>query len=213
LITQYLPGEIVPAAKIAHGMEAVLAVLSIVTWHVYFVHVKVFNKSMFTGTITEHEMTEDHAQELERISQGKAWRAPAPEVRYRRLKLYAPLATLFVLVSVLATWRWLTAEATAITTVPRAAVEQQAYQPVLPTPRTVRLEATPLPTPLGALSVGQTAEQQPAAPVIPHAIDGEQAQCLLCHSVDGMIKPAPPNHADFSEDTCITCHSQGEEAP
>ena len=28
LITQYLPGEVVPAAKIAHGLEALLAVLS-----------------------------------------------------------------------------------------------------------------------------------------------------------------------------------------
>lgn len=213
LITQFLPGEIVPAAKIAHGMEAVLAVLSIVTWHVYFVHVKVFNKSMFTGKITEHEMAEDHARELERISQGRAWRAPAPEVRYRRLKLYAPLATLFVLVSVLATWRWLTAEATAITTVPRAAVEQQAYQPVLPTPRTVRLEATPLPTPLSALMVGQAAEQPAAPPLIPHAIDGERSQCLLCHSVDSMIVPAPLSHSDYGEETCITCHSQGGEAP
>ncbi|HRI57513.1 MAG TPA: hypothetical protein PK170_10495, partial [Anaerolineae bacterium] len=157
LTTQFLPGEVVPAAKIAHGMEAVLAVLSIITWHFYFVHLKLFNKSMFTGYLTEEQMEEEHPQELAKKRQGKGWRAPAPEVRYRRLKLYAPLATLFVLVSVLATWRWLTAETTAITTVPRAAIEEQAYQPLLPTPRTVRLEATPLPTPLNVLAIDQAA--------------------------------------------------------
>ncbi len=212
LTTQFLPGEVVPAAKIAHGMEAVLAVLSIITWHFYFVHLKLFNKSMFTGYLTEEQMEEEHPQELAKKRQGKGWRAPAPEVRYRRLKLYAPLATLFVLVSVLATWRWLTAETTAITTVPRAAIEEQAYQPLLPTPRTVRLEATPLPTPLNVLAIDQAAGP-PAPPLIPHPTEGERAQCLLCHSVDSMSAPAPLNHSDFEEATCITCHSQGGEAP
>ena len=219
LVTQYLPGEIVPAAKIAHGMEAVLAVLSIITWHVYFVHVKVFNKSMFTGKITEHEMAEDHAQELERISQGKVWRAPTPEVRYRRLKMYAPLATLFVLVSVLGTWRWLTAETTAITTVPRAAVEQQAYQPVLPTPRTVRLEATPQPTPLRVISLASSPRES-ASPggssgiaQIPHPTDGPYSQCLSCHASTSAVRPAPANHDAFTNSQCTTCHAVGEASP
>ncbi len=215
LITQYLPGEVVPAAKIAHGLEAVLAVLSIITWHVYFVHVKVFNKSMFNGHLTEEEMEEEHPLELERIRHGKVWHPPAPELRYRRVKLYAPLATLFVLVSVLGTWRWLTAETTAITTVPRAAVEQQAYQPVLPTPRAVRLEVTPLPTPLSALTVADLDgdQQQAQPPLIPHPVDGERAQCLVCHDTYSMIKPAPVSHASFTEDTCQTCHSLQGETP
>jgi formate dehydrogenase gamma subunit len=214
LVTQYLPGEVVPAAKIAHGMEAVLAVLSILTWHVYFVHVKVFNKSMFTGRLTEHEMEEEHPLELERIRHGKVWHPPAPEVRYRRVKLYAPLATLFVLVSVLGTWRWLTAETTAITTVPRAAIEQQAYQPVLPTPRAVRLEITPQPTPLSVLNVaGLAGQQAPEPPLIPHSIEGEREQCLVCHDVYSMIKPAPRDHAGLAEDTCQTCHSLQGESP
>ena len=33
--TKYLPGEFVPAAKAAHGGEAVLAVLAILIWHMY----------------------------------------------------------------------------------------------------------------------------------------------------------------------------------
>ena len=51
--TQYLPGEFVPAAKAAHGGEAVLAVLAIIIWHMYGVHIKRFNKAMFTGMQTE----------------------------------------------------------------------------------------------------------------------------------------------------------------
>ena len=224
LITQYLPGEIVPAAKIAHGMEAVLAVLSIITWHFYFVHLKIFNKSVFTGYLTEQQMEEEHPQELERLRQGKVWRPAAPEVRYRRLKLYAPLATLFVLVSVLATWRWLTAEATAITTVPRAAVEQQAYQPAFPTPRAVRLEVTPLPTPLRELTLvssprdsapsEEASEAAPSGPgPIPHSVDGQYSQCLVCHAADSAVRPAPASHTSFTTDQCTMCHTAGEVQP
>ncbi|HEX9676412.1 MAG TPA: cytochrome b/b6 domain-containing protein, partial [Anaerolineales bacterium] len=44
-----LPGEAIPAAKSAHGNEALLAVLAIVLWHFYHVHIRHFNRSMFTG--------------------------------------------------------------------------------------------------------------------------------------------------------------------
>jgi hypothetical protein len=40
-------------------------VLSILTWHFYNVHVKRFNRSMFTGYISHAEMEEEHALELE----------------------------------------------------------------------------------------------------------------------------------------------------
>jgi hypothetical protein len=38
-----------------------LAVLSIITWHFYNVHVKRFNKSMFTGYISRTKWKEEHA--------------------------------------------------------------------------------------------------------------------------------------------------------
>ena len=38
--TRWLPGEVVPAAKAAHGAEAVLAVLAIMLWHFYHVHIR-----------------------------------------------------------------------------------------------------------------------------------------------------------------------------
>ena len=48
-----LPGEFIPAAKAAHGAEALLAVLAIIVWHMYGVHLKRFNKSMWTGQLDE----------------------------------------------------------------------------------------------------------------------------------------------------------------
>ena len=50
-----MPGEWIPAAKAAHGGEAILAVLAIILWHFYNVHIKTFNKSMFTGHLNEHQ--------------------------------------------------------------------------------------------------------------------------------------------------------------
>ncbi len=47
--TQYFPGEYIPAAKAAPGGEALLAVLAIILWHFYHVHIREFNRSMFRG--------------------------------------------------------------------------------------------------------------------------------------------------------------------
>ncbi len=40
---------------------------------------------------------------------------------------------------------------------------------------------------------------------IPHEVTGRE-QCLLCHDPAGNIKPAPPDHAGRTEDTCQMCH-------
>jgi hypothetical protein len=66
-----LPGEFIPAAKEVHGGEALLAVLAIIVWHMYHVHIRHFNKSMFTGRMTEEEMLEDHPLELADIKAGR----------------------------------------------------------------------------------------------------------------------------------------------
>ena len=70
VITKFLPGEFIPAAKAAHGAEAILAALSILTWHVYHVHLKYFNRSIFTGKMSYHEMEEEHGAVLERTVPG-----------------------------------------------------------------------------------------------------------------------------------------------
>ena len=43
------------------------------------------------------------------------------------------------------------------------------------------------------------------APQIPHTTPGYE-QCLSCHDAQG-IKPMPPSHATFDEDSCFICHS------
>ena len=62
-------------ARTIHYYEAWLAFLAIVVWHFYFV---IFNPDVypislawFKGTITEEEMAEEHALELERIKKQK----------------------------------------------------------------------------------------------------------------------------------------------
>lgn len=65
-VTQVLSGEVIPAAKAAHGGEALLAVISILVWHLYHVLIKHNNRSMFTGYLSMHEMEEEHPMALER---------------------------------------------------------------------------------------------------------------------------------------------------
>jgi formate dehydrogenase gamma subunit len=65
--TLVLPGMAVPVSKALHGWEAILAVLAILTWHMYNVHIKTFNKSVFTGLMTEEEMLHEHPLEYEAI--------------------------------------------------------------------------------------------------------------------------------------------------
>lgn len=120
--TRLFPGEFIPAAKAAHGGEALLAVLSIVTWHLYNVHVKSFNKSMFSGWLSRHEMEEEHPLELVAIESSPA-KTVEPTVLRRRQRLYLPVALLFSLVLVVSVYFFVTFEATAITTVPRQTVE------------------------------------------------------------------------------------------
>ena len=117
--TQFLPGQAIPAAKAAHGGEALLAFLSIISWHVYHVHVKSFNRSMFTGYLGRHEMEEEHPLELEAIATGAHERPVDPGVLRRRQRIFYPLAALFSLLLLLGLYWFVTLEQTAITTLPR----------------------------------------------------------------------------------------------
>ena len=67
LATQILPGMLIPAARLIHMLEAILAVLAIAIWHSYHTMIKERNYSIFTGTMTEHEMEEAHSLEYKRI--------------------------------------------------------------------------------------------------------------------------------------------------
>lgn len=116
--TNFLPGQFIPAAKAAHGAEAVLAVLAIILWHFYHVHIKQFNKSMFTGEISHHEMVEEHGAELEAIQAGAVRPLPAPMTMRKRMAIFVPVAAVFSLVMVGLTFFFLTFEDTAIETIP-----------------------------------------------------------------------------------------------
>ena len=130
--TNFLPGEAIPAAKAAHGGEALLAVLSIVTWHMYHVHLRTFNKSMFTGRIPHHEMAEEHAAELAEIQQGITDAPVAPDVLRRRQRVFYPVAAVFTVAMLIGLYFFVTYEQTAIATVPRQSAE--VFVPATPTP-------------------------------------------------------------------------------
>jgi cytochrome b subunit of formate dehydrogenase len=145
--TRFLPGEYIPAAKAAHGGEAILAVLSIILWHFYHVHLKHFNKSMFTGYLTRHEMEDEHPLELRRIEKDGR-EEPDPEPIAERRRVFIPAATLFSAVMLIGLVAFATFENTSITTVPPGESAPiyvtrvpEATPTLPPTPTTVRIEA------------------------------------------------------------------------
>lgn len=127
--TNFLPGQAIPAAKAAHGGEALLAVLSIVTWHMYHVHVRTFNKSMFTGRIPHHEMEEEHALELAEIEAGITDDPIPPEILRQRQRIFYPVAAVISIVLLTGLYFFVTYEQTAIETIPRQRAEIQAPSP------------------------------------------------------------------------------------
>jgi len=209
VVTQFLPGEFVPAAKAAHGAEAILAILSILTWHVYHVHLKYFNRSMFTGKMSYHEMEEEHGAVLERVLAGVEDRpAPPSEVQWKRTRVYLPIAGLLTILFLLATYSFFTIENTAITTLPPTQYESvyvPDHPPGLPTATPASTDIAqdlptrlPLPTP------------EPSA-ITSHPVDAERADCVACHHVYSYIDPAPLDHEGWENDGCQECHQPAQE--
>ena len=68
---RFLPGELVPAAKVAHSNEGLMAFLVVITWHVYNAHLSPdtfpFDTSIFTGRISRRRMEHEHPLELARM--------------------------------------------------------------------------------------------------------------------------------------------------
>ena len=69
--TRFLPGQIIPAAKVAHGNEGLMAFLVVVVWHIYNVVFapEVFpgSKTIFTGKIPRERMRHEHPLEYARM--------------------------------------------------------------------------------------------------------------------------------------------------
>ena len=131
--TQYLPGEFVPAAKAAHGGEAVLAVLAIIIWHMYGEHIKRLNKAMWTGTQTEQEMIHEHPLELADIKAGIADRRPDDATLRKRKMFYYPIAAIVTLGMLAGIFGFINTEETALTTI-TPLTETEIYSPQTPQP-------------------------------------------------------------------------------
>lgn len=74
--TRLIPGWLISAARAAHSGEALLAVLTIVIWHMYnaIVRPDIFplDKAMLTGHISAERFQHEHPLEYEREVLGKA---------------------------------------------------------------------------------------------------------------------------------------------
>ncbi len=128
-----LPGQFIPAAKAAHSGEALLAVLAILVWHIYNVHIRHFNTSMFTGYLSRMEMAEKHPLELEAIDAGVD--GPANGEKEQRQQVFLRGYGVVAVVLLIGVYFFVTFEDTAITTIqPPEVVEVfvQAPQPTIP---------------------------------------------------------------------------------
>ena len=185
---KFLPGEAIPAAKAAHGGEAVLAVLAIIIWHMYGVHVKRFNKSMFTGKMSEEDMLHEHPLELADIKAGVAERPVEPVTLRKRQQIYLPIAAVITIVALGALYGFVNAEQTALTTTERQIPTIEVYVPQTATPAPTQTPTslpteTPLPTQPGT-------DSTPSAATSSLTWDNAvgvilQNKCGMCHGTSG----------------------------
>ncbi|MGE5249860.1 MAG: cytochrome b/b6 domain-containing protein, partial [Bacteroidota bacterium] len=185
-----LPGEFIPAAKAAHGGEALLAVLAIIVWHMYGVHLRHFNTAMWTGRLTEDEMLHEHPLELADIKAGVARYAVDPAEIRKRQRIYFPVAAVLTAIMLFGVYGFVNAEQTALQTVPPQPEAVVVFAPETPTSLpTPKPTATPLPTSTpvptstaGPTSVGPTPT---GAPVQALTWDADIAplfqKCTTCH--------------------------------
>jgi cytochrome b subunit of formate dehydrogenase len=182
--TKFLPGEIIPAAKAAHGGEALLAVLAIIIWHMYGVHIKRFNKSMWTGKMSEEEMLHEHPLELADIKAGLVERPVGAALLRTRQRIYYPIAGLLTLIMLGGVYGFVNSERTAITTVERRIPTVEVYVPQTPTPApTVTPTLPPTETPLPSQT---PVDSTPSTPSSSLTWDGTisaifQTKCTTCH--------------------------------
>lgn len=73
-LSRYLPGVVAPAARVAHGGEALLALLAVIIWHFYNAHFRpdIFpmDPAMWTGRVDLERLRREHRTEYERITSG-----------------------------------------------------------------------------------------------------------------------------------------------
>jgi cytochrome b subunit of formate dehydrogenase len=189
ITTRFLPGQFIPAAKAAHGGEAVLAVLAIIVWHFYNVHIKMFNRSMFTGKLTLHQMEEEHGEEWREVFACKQSPPQSPAAMRRRRSIFIPAAFIVAAGGIGGIYWTATAETTAISTVPVPMTRTGIYSPMVAQPQ----------EPEEAAGI--------AAPLIPHPVAGQE-ECGGCHGKSGFL-PVPADHQGRPVQSCRICHNPG----
>ena len=186
---KFLPGEVIPAAKAAHGGEALLAVLAIIIWHMYGVHIKRFNKAMWTGKMSEAEMLHEHPLELADIKAGIADRPLDPNTLRKRQRVYFPVAAVLALFMLGGVYGFVNAEKTALTTTERHVPTVEVFVPQTPTPAPTQTPTVP-PTetslPTSTSEAQPTSDSTPATPASSLTWDNAigallQAKCGTCH--------------------------------
>jgi cytochrome b subunit of formate dehydrogenase len=207
---KFLPGEFIPAAKAAHGGEALLAVLAIIIWHMYGVHVKRFNKSMFTGKMSEEDMLHEHPLELADIKAGIAERPLEAATVNRRHRVYLPVAAVIAILLLGGIYAFVNAEDTALTTINRQAPTLEVFVPFTPTPaptQTPTLEPTltsTVPPPTETPLPTQTTTDSTSTPSVASSTltwDGAisalfQTRCGTCHGPAAMAGLNLSTYAD-----------------
>jgi formate dehydrogenase gamma subunit len=166
--TRFLPGQFVPAAKVAHSLEAILAILSILIWHMYQVFIRHFNKSMYSGKISEEELLHDHPLELADIKAGTAKPPVTSEGVTKRRRIYLPIFSLVAIIMLAGVFFFIAYEETAIETIPPAE-RPEVFVPFTPTPSPIPVP-TATPAPVTTLTweggIGQLME----------------SKCVACHN-------------------------------
>ena len=166
---RWFHGQAIPAAKAAHGGEAILAVLSIILWHFYHVHLKHFNKSIFTGHLTEEEMHEEHPAELAYLQQA-SFPVPPPHILRRRRQIFLPVAILLAGAAAFGLYKFVTLETTAVTVAPQGETAP-IFVPQTPTPT-----VAPAPTPSAAAPAAAAAATWTGG-----VADLLAQRCAVCH--------------------------------
>lgn len=81
-VTSFLPGEVIPAAKVLHTNEALVVFLIISIWHIYNAifspDVFPLDTTIFTGYLSRERMLSEHPDELAELEQQQSEQLQAP---------------------------------------------------------------------------------------------------------------------------------------